>query len=51
MRKDVVSGGLGLEKQRNEKQQRPTVERQVYIQYSLISHMKNHKKKYFYVYN
>ena len=51
MRKDVVSGGLGLEKQRNEKQQRPTVECQVYIQYSLISHMKNNKKKYFYVYN
>ena len=36
MRKDVVSGGLGLEKQRNEKQQRPIVECQVYIQYSLI---------------
>ena len=52
MRKGVVSEGLGVGKQRNKKQQSPIVERQVYIQYSVINHMKKNKKKYiFYVYN
>ena len=51
MRKGVVSEGLGVGQQRNEKQQSPIVECQVYIQYSVINHMKKNKKKYiFYVY-